>query len=218
MNAATKTGEFSVCQFFEDGTYEYVRRFVGAQEAVEAARHYTDNVAVRAAPRRKGALMTAIPETDPFKDSGAKMPKKNLVAAAGAATTTPATVDFARLLPGAPLPGGVFAGLSYPKGVVQALILGPEHDGELTWDAAMAWAAGLRVKGYDDWTLPTRAEQALLWTNLKNLFLANWYWSCEQHESLSDFAWLQGFGNGYQDCWRTGSDLRARAVRRLIIQ
>lgn len=37
--------EFSVCQFFEDGTYEYVRRFVGAEEAVKAARHYTDNVA-----------------------------------------------------------------------------------------------------------------------------------------------------------------------------
>jgi hypothetical protein len=40
-------GEFSVCQFFEDGSYEYVRRFVGAEEAVKAARHYTDNVAVK---------------------------------------------------------------------------------------------------------------------------------------------------------------------------
>jgi hypothetical protein len=36
---------FSVCQFFEDGSYEYVRRGVGAEEAVRAARHYTDNVA-----------------------------------------------------------------------------------------------------------------------------------------------------------------------------
>ena len=39
--------EYSVCQFFEDGTSEYVRRFVGAEEAVRAARHYTDNVAVK---------------------------------------------------------------------------------------------------------------------------------------------------------------------------
>jgi hypothetical protein len=39
--------EFSVCQFFEDGSYEYVRRGVGAEEAVLAARHYTDNVAAR---------------------------------------------------------------------------------------------------------------------------------------------------------------------------
>ncbi len=37
---------FSVCQFFEDGSCEYVRRYVGAQEAVEAAKHYTSNVAV----------------------------------------------------------------------------------------------------------------------------------------------------------------------------
>jgi hypothetical protein len=39
--------EFSVCQFFADGSYEYVKRYVGAEEAVKAARHYTDNVAVK---------------------------------------------------------------------------------------------------------------------------------------------------------------------------
>lgn len=40
-------GEFSVCQFFEDGSYEYVRRFVDAEEAVKAAHHYTNNVACK---------------------------------------------------------------------------------------------------------------------------------------------------------------------------
>jgi len=39
------TGEFSVCQFFNNGEHEYVRRAVDAEEAVKAARHYTDNVA-----------------------------------------------------------------------------------------------------------------------------------------------------------------------------
>ena len=39
--------EFSVCQFFNDGSYEYVRRNVGAEEAVTAAKHYTENVAAR---------------------------------------------------------------------------------------------------------------------------------------------------------------------------
>jgi hypothetical protein len=39
--------EFSVYQFFEDGTYERVRSFVSAPEAMEAVRHYTNNVAVR---------------------------------------------------------------------------------------------------------------------------------------------------------------------------
>jgi hypothetical protein len=33
-------GEFSTAQFFHDGTSEYVRRFVGAEEAVDAASHY----------------------------------------------------------------------------------------------------------------------------------------------------------------------------------
>jgi len=39
--------EFSVCQFFEDGTQEYVRRYVSAEEAVEAFKHYTNSVAVK---------------------------------------------------------------------------------------------------------------------------------------------------------------------------
>jgi hypothetical protein len=38
---------YSVCQFFRDGSHEYVRRFVGAEEAVNAARHYTANVATK---------------------------------------------------------------------------------------------------------------------------------------------------------------------------
>lgn len=38
---------FSVVQFFDDDSYEYVRRYVGAEEAVKAAHHYTHNVATR---------------------------------------------------------------------------------------------------------------------------------------------------------------------------
>ena len=36
--------EFSVCQFFEDDTYEYVRRFVGPEQALQAFRHYISSV------------------------------------------------------------------------------------------------------------------------------------------------------------------------------
>jgi hypothetical protein len=36
---------FSVCQFFEDETYEWVRQNVSAEEAVKAFQHYTNNVA-----------------------------------------------------------------------------------------------------------------------------------------------------------------------------
>lgn len=47
MSDARSEGEFSVCQFFEDGSYEYVRRYVSAEEAVNAAKHYTSNVIVK---------------------------------------------------------------------------------------------------------------------------------------------------------------------------
>jgi hypothetical protein len=40
-------GEYSVCQFFADDSHEYVRRFVGAEEAVQAARHYKIGTTVR---------------------------------------------------------------------------------------------------------------------------------------------------------------------------
>lgn len=43
----SKEGEYSVCQFFDNGTYEYVRRWVSAEEAVLAFKHYTDNVATK---------------------------------------------------------------------------------------------------------------------------------------------------------------------------
>lgn len=37
--------EFSVCQFFPNGSYEYVRRYVPVEEAVKAFHRYTTNVA-----------------------------------------------------------------------------------------------------------------------------------------------------------------------------
>lgn len=39
--------EFSVTQFFKTGEYEKVREFVSAEEAVNAFRHYTNNVATK---------------------------------------------------------------------------------------------------------------------------------------------------------------------------
>jgi hypothetical protein len=52
------SNEFSVCQFFQDGTYEYVRRFVSAEEAVNAVAHFRDSVAV------KTGLVTRVIITD----------------------------------------------------------------------------------------------------------------------------------------------------------
>lgn len=38
-------GEFSVAQFFPDGSHEYVRRYVNAEEAMKAFVTYTNNPA-----------------------------------------------------------------------------------------------------------------------------------------------------------------------------
>lgn len=49
----TNDREFSVAQFFVDGSYEYVRRWVSAEEAVKAAKIYTENVAAHLGIVRK---------------------------------------------------------------------------------------------------------------------------------------------------------------------
>ena len=38
------TNEYSVCQFFENGTQEYVRRYVAMEEAVMVFKHYVTSV------------------------------------------------------------------------------------------------------------------------------------------------------------------------------
>ena len=91
------------------------------------------------------------------------------------------------------------------------LILLP-GDGDMTWSKASEWAASIGGE------LPTRQEQALLFANLKGKFEPAYYWSNEQHASYSDCAWYQYFHDGSQDNDLKGSELRARAVRRLPIQ
>lgn len=46
-------GEFSVCQFFEDGSYEYVSRFVTAKEAFDTFLRYTNTVGSRLGTTKK---------------------------------------------------------------------------------------------------------------------------------------------------------------------
>ena len=42
-----ETETFSVCQFFDNDTYECVRRYVSAEEAMQTFIHYTNNVATK---------------------------------------------------------------------------------------------------------------------------------------------------------------------------
>ena len=88
------------------------------------------------------------------------------------------------------------------------LILLPGEAEDIGWTDAKAWAE--KAGG----ELPTRQEQALLYANLKSEFQPRWYWSGQEHESDSSFAWNQSFLNGYQDYDAKSFEARARAVRR----
>ncbi len=115
--------------------------------------------------------------------------------------------------------GGIYAGVMRGRdgGPDYHLIVGPEYDGELQWQPAMEWATGLNVDNHNDFSLPYRNEQALLFANVPELFKQEWYWSREQPAEYAGYAWVQLFGNGFQNCFRKGSEWRARAVRRLVI-
>ncbi len=88
----------------------------------------------------------------------------------------------------------------------------PETRVDINWQDAMDWA---KEQGGD---LPNRVELVLLYENHQNQFEERLYWSNKQHASISSYAWFQHFGNGYQYNTNKIYELRARAVRRLIIQ
>ena len=83
---------------------------------------------------------------------------------------------------------------------------------DVTWDKAMEWA---NAQGGE---LPTRQEQALLYANCKQHFQKAAYWSNQQSDSDSGWAWYQYFGLGDQYYHPKSYALRARAVRRLVIE
>lgn len=116
--------------------------------------------------------------------------------------------------------GGIYAGVARGRDGAPDyhLIVGPEFDGQTDWDGAGKWAAGVTVHGFSDFALPFRKEQALSFANVPELFKEEYYWSCEQHASVSSNAWSQSFSNGNQHYWLKVNHLRARVVRRLVIQ
>jgi hypothetical protein len=122
---------------------------------------------------------------------------------------------------GQPWPGqgGIYAGVVRGRegGPDYHLILAEEGRDDIKWQPAMEWAAGLRIDGHNDFTLPWRAEQAILYGNVPELFEKGYYWSREQHAEDADYAWFQSFYTGDQSYGHESHELRARAVRRLVI-
>ena len=118
-----------------------------------------------------------------------------------------------------PEQGGIFIGIARGRNGARQypLILGPEMEAARDFEEAMKWAKGLKVGKYSDFRLPFRPEQALCFANVPEHFKKEWHWSCEQHASNPDFAWLQNFGYGGQGYNRQSDGSRARAVRQVLV-
>ena len=110
--------------------------------------------------------------------------------------------------------GELYAGSVHSKTEAPSyhLVLLPNiPDKRLTWNEAVEWA---KTTGGQ---LPTLREQSLLFTNLKEEFKGDWYWSGDQPEDDSNFVWGQYFNNGSQ-WFNTKKKLGgARVVRRIPI-
>jgi len=122
---------------------------------------------------------------------------------------------------GQPWPGqgGTYAGICRGRDGASDyhLIVADEENDGAKWQAALKWAEKLTAGGHKDFTLPWRAEQAILFGNVPELFQKEYYWSRERRAEHSDYAWYQSFTNGHQDGYGHLNSLRARAVRRLAI-
>ena len=108
--------------------------------------------------------------------------------------------------------GEIYAGaIGDTAGNLHHVILLPGDNDDETWQHQKKWAASIGGE------LPTRLEQALLWQNCREHFKKDWYWSSEEHVSEPGWAWYQRFSFGDQYSSQQSLQLRARAVRRLII-
>ena len=108
--------------------------------------------------------------------------------------------------------GEVYAGaIGDTAGNIHHIILLPGDNADASWQQQKEWAAS------NGGELPTRLEQSLLWQNCREHFKQEWYWSADDNAS-SGWAWFQTFGYGDQSLNLQYHQLRARAVRRLIIE
>lgn len=108
-------------------------------------------------------------------------------------------------------PGEEYAGIALVDGKPSHHLVLLPGDVSKKWEDAGEWA---KEQGGE---LPTRSEQALLYAHLKDSFKRDYYWSAERYADGADYAWYQGFSDGYQYCSYVSYRSRARAVRRVPI-
>lgn len=136
---------------------------------------------------------------------------------AGAAQP-PAVPGLPRIGQPWPEQGGIYAGLVRGDNGAPDyhLIVAERSMSPAIWKSAVEWAKDIIVGRFNDYTLPKRKDQSVLFGNVPELFEKEWYWSCEEH-SNTEHAWVQNFDNGRQDYGLKTNGTRARAVRRVPI-
>lgn len=82
----------------------------------------------------------------------------------------------------------------------------------LNWADAKKWAESFGNGA----RLPTKAEAALLFANVKDKFVAEYHWTRTQYSS--SYAWWQHLDVGSQSGSNKGVEARARAVRRFPLE
>ncbi|BBB59904.1 hypothetical protein UNDKW_1631 [Undibacterium sp. KW1] len=65
--------------------------------------------------------------------------------------------------------------------------------------------------------LPAQTADTAFQAGGAEAFEPAWYWTSTQDAGNPDYAWMQSFGDGYQDLSRKSGEYRARAVRRLLV-
>ncbi|MGH8129093.1 MAG: hypothetical protein ACRETC_12175, partial [Gammaproteobacteria bacterium] len=102
-----------------------------------------------------------------------------------------ATTELPKIGERWPNQGGLYMGICGGEdGAPDYHLILADDDGEfndMQWDAALEKCKGYSAEGHDDFSAPTRREQALCYANGKQKFQSTYYWSSEQYSA--DYAW-----------------------------
>lgn len=118
--------------------------------------------------------------------------------------------------------GGIYAGvIGGQNGQPDYYLIHAPAEFEIkdaNWQTAIEKAQA-PINGFTDWSLPDRREARLLHINTPAGFDTDgWYWTSTQNAGDPSYAWLQTFNDGNQYDLHKSNEVRARAVRRLLIK
>jgi hypothetical protein len=134
--------------------------------------------------------------------------------------TAHTTITIPRIGADWPEQGGIFLGMvACPYGQHDyLLILEPEAQEKLDHPAALEWARGLRLHGFNDWGLPNLNDGPVAYGNGRAHIEPAWHWLSDHHAAYVEFAWRLNFNSGKQNFHLKNDEIMARAIRRVLIK